>query len=279
MTTPAPAMRSVTLHGFTIRVSVRAGSAARTPLLLCCGIGAGFEALTPFVDSLDPQIEVIRFDVPGAGASPAAALPIGFAGHAFLASALVGALGHRRVDVLGFSWGGGLAQQMALQHPRRVHRLVLVSTGTGMMMVPGRPDVLVRMLTPRRLRDQEYAASLAGILYGGSARTNPGQVRTVLGDPTRVGSRRGYLHQLMAGAFWTSLPFLPLVRAPTLILSGNDDPIIPVVNARLMHRLIRDCELLVYDGGHLTLVTDVDVLTPVITRFLHPDLTDLRSPA
>jgi poly(3-hydroxyalkanoate) depolymerase len=265
-------MRTVTVHGFPIRVSVRPGSGRRTPLLLCCGIGAGFEAFTPFVDSLDPEIEVIRFDVPGAGASPPGAVPIGFPGHAFLAARLLTALGHRRADVLGFSWGGGLAQQLALQHRTRVRRLVLVATGTGAMMVPGRPEVLARMLTPRRFRDEDYAASLAGTLYGGSARGRPGQVRSVLGDATRVGSRRGYVHQLLAGAVWTSLPFLPLVGSPTLVLSGDDDPIIPVVNAHLMHRMIRGSQLEVYPGGHLTLVTDVDVLTPVITRFLHPDL-------
>jgi pimeloyl-ACP methyl ester carboxylesterase len=43
---------------------------------------------------------------------------------------------------------------------------------------------------------------------------------------------RGYLHQLAAGAGWTSLPFLPWLRQPTLILAGDDDPIIPLVNAR-----------------------------------------------
>lgn len=272
----APVMRSVRVHGFPLRVSVRPGNGLRTPLLLCCGIGAGFEAFTPFVDSLDPEIEVIRFDVPGAGASPPGALPIGFPGHAFLAARLLTALGHRRADVLGFSWGGGLAQQLALQHRGRVRRLVLVATGTGAMMVPGRPQVLARMLTPRRFRDEDYAASLAGTLYGGSARSRPGQVRSVLGDATRVGSRRGYAHQLLAGAAWTSLPFLPLVTTPTLVLSGDDDPIIPVVNAHLMHRMIRGSQLEVYHGGHLTLVTDVEVLTPRITRFLHPDL---RAPA
>ena len=265
-------MRSITVHGFEIRVSIRPGDGRRTPLLLCCGIGAGLEAFAPFVDSLDPAVEVISFDVPGAGASPPGALPIGFPGNAFLVSRLLRSLGHRQVDVLGLSWGGGLAQQLALQHPRRVRRLVLVSTGTGVLMLPGHPKVLARMVTPRRFWDQEYAASMADQLYGGTARTRPDLVRDILGDHTRVGSQRGYVHQLIAGACWTSLPFLPLINAPTLIMSGDDDPIIPLTNARLMHRLIRGSQLHVYDGGHLALVTDVDVLTPVITQFLHEDL-------
>jgi pimeloyl-ACP methyl ester carboxylesterase len=74
--------------------------------------------------------------------------------------------------------------------------------------------------------------------------------------------------QLTAGACWTSLPFLGLIRQPTLILSADDDPIIPLVNARLMARLIRHSELHVYPGGHVELVTEAPTLTPVITKFL-----------
>ena len=84
----------------------------------------------------------------------------------------------------------------------------------------------------------------------------------------RVGSPRGYLYQLAAGAGWTSVPFLPLVVQPTLILSGDDDPIIPLANARIMHRLIPDSTLHVFEGGHLGLVTEAPELAPVIAEFL-----------
>ena len=66
-----------------------------------------------------------------------------------------------RFDALGISWGGGLAQQLAFQYPRRCRRLVLVSTGTGMLMVPARLDVLLKMITPRRYRDPAYARAIA----------------------------------------------------------------------------------------------------------------------
>jgi pimeloyl-ACP methyl ester carboxylesterase len=85
---------------------------------------------------------------------------------------------------------------------------------------------------------------------------------------SRVGSQAGYLYQLTAGAGWTSLPFLPLLRQPTLILSGDDDPLIPLVNARLMHRLIPGSRLHVYHGGHLGLVTEAAALAPVVDGFL-----------
>ena len=86
----------------------------------------------------------------------------------------------------------------------------------------------------------------------------------------RTGSARGagYLYQLAAGAGWTSLPFLPLIRQPTLILSGDDDPLIPLVNARLMRSLIPRSQLHVYHGGHLGLVTEAAELAPVVDRFL-----------
>jgi pimeloyl-ACP methyl ester carboxylesterase len=69
-------------------------------------------------------------------------------------------------------------------------------------------------------------------------------------------------------AGWTTLPLLPLLRPPTLVLAGDDDPLIPPVNGRIMHRLIPRCRLHVYHGGHLALVTEPHRLVPVIERFL-----------
>jgi pimeloyl-ACP methyl ester carboxylesterase len=84
----------------------------------------------------------------------------------------------------------------------------------------------------------------------------------------RVGPALGYVYQLAAGAGWTSLPFLPLIRQPTLILSGDDDPLIPLANARLMHSLIPRSQLHVYHGGHLSLATEAAELAPVVGQFL-----------
>ena len=84
----------------------------------------------------------------------------------------------------------------------------------------------------------------------------------------RAGSATGYLYQLLAGAGWTSLPFLPLLRQPTLVVAGDDDPIIPLVNGRLMHRLIPHAQLHVFHGGHLGLVTEAAELAPVVDAFL-----------
>jgi poly(3-hydroxyalkanoate) depolymerase len=276
---PAERMRILRVGGRSLRVSVREGAPGWPPLLLCNGIGASMELLQPFVDALDPRRAVIRFDMPGIGGSPAPAVPYHLHTLPSLLAGLLDQLGYEQADVLGISWGGGLAQQFALSRPDRVRRLVLVATGTGALMVPAHPRILLRMLTPRRHRDPGYAARIAGELYGGSARSNPVVARDLLHGATRLGPARGYYYQLLSGAGWTSLPWLPRLRRPTLILAGDDDPIIPLVNARIMHWLIPGSELHVYHGGHLELAADAEHIAPVVEAFLDADPTAPESQA
>ena len=132
-------MRRLTVMGHQVRVSVRAGTEPGPPLLLCSGLGASLDLLQPFVDELDPRVEVVRFDVPGVGGSPTPTLPYTFAGLAWFVGRMMSALGYDEFDALGVSWGGGLAQQIAFQHPRRCRRLVLAATATGSLMVPAGP--------------------------------------------------------------------------------------------------------------------------------------------
>ncbi len=270
---PAERMRILRIGGRAIRVAVREGASGWPPLLLCNGLGASLELLQPFVDALDPRRGVIRFDMPGIGGSPAPAVPYHLVTLPSLLAGLLDQLGHQQADVLGISWGGGLAQQFALRRRDRVRRLVLVATGPGALMVPGHPRVLLRMLTPRRHRDPGYAARIAAELYGGSAREDPIVARDLLHATTRLGPARGYYYQLISSAGWTSLPCLPGLRPPTLILAGDDDPIIPLANARIMHRLIPRSQLHIYHGGHLELAADAERIAPVVEAFLNADLT------
>jgi poly(3-hydroxyalkanoate) depolymerase len=266
----APYVRTVTAGGRTLRVAIRPGTDESVPaLLLMNGIGASLEVLQPFVDALDPRRTVVRFDVPGVGGSPRPVVPYNLATFSPVVTAMLDRLCfHDQVDVLGLSWGGGLAQHFAVQHRKRVRRLVLAATGTGTLMVPAHPRVLARMLTPRRHRDPDYARQIAGEIYGGTMRTDPGRAARALHSETRLGPRRGYYYQLAASTGWSSLPFLRLIRQPTLVVVGDDDPIIPIVNARMMARLIPDARLHVYSGGHIALITEADELAPVIEGFL-----------
>jgi poly(3-hydroxyalkanoate) depolymerase len=256
--------RYVNAGGQRIRVNVRHGTGV--PLVVCNGIGASLEVLDPFVEQLD--CTVVRFDVPGTGGSPTSLLPYGFPYLAWVLGRVLSKLGIGVVDVLGLSWGGALAQQFAFQNPRRCRRLVLVATGTGLFMVPGHPRILTKMVTPRRFSDPDYAASIAGELYGGTVRTHGEDVAKLFVRQLHAGSKIGYLHQLLAGSVWTSLFALPAVRQRTLIVQGTDDPIIPVINARIMNALLPHSRLHLHSGGHIDLVHNAPELAPVIEKFL-----------
>src|SRR5438552_18940890 len=164
---PQAETRTITVKGLRLRVAIRKGDGTRPPLLLLNGIGVNFEVLQPFVDALDPAIEVIRFDVPGTGGSPAPLIPYRFSAHAGLVTKMLDQLGYQQVDVLGVSWGGALAQQFAFQYPCRCRRLILVSTGSGALMVPGNPATLAKIATPRRYLDPAYMTQIGREIYGG----------------------------------------------------------------------------------------------------------------
>jgi len=258
--------RQVTVGHQQLRVDVRAGSGTGTPLLMCCGIGTSFEVLQSLVDALDPGIDIIRFDAPGVGGSSVGALPCGFPQLARMLARILDELGYHRVDVLGFSWGGALAQQFAVQHAARCRRLVLISSSTGVLSVPGAPWLFAKMATPHGFRDN-VMAMMAGSMNGGQSRARTDDVGRLFRD-TLVVSGRGYLYQLAAAASWTSLPFLRLIRQPVLVMGGEHDPIIPVSNARILAALIPNSTLHVYPGGHVEPLTAATEFAPRITRFL-----------
>ncbi|KAA1249922.1 alpha/beta fold hydrolase [Mycobacterium simiae] len=254
----------VDVDGRRLRVAVRDGDGSRPPLLLCNGLGVSLEGLQPFVDALRPQTGVIRFDVPGVGKSETPSRPYRMRVPARLTSHLLDALQVPIVDVLGVSWGGALAQQFAFRYGHRCRRLIVVSSTLG-PPIPGRLGVVREMLTRRRFDDPTHARQVAPTIYGGKART---------GSPTPAifdhmdNDRRGLFYQQLAALGWTSVPFARLIRQPTLILTGDDDPIIPPVNGRLMRALLPNAELHVFHDGHLGLVTSADELAPIVEDFL-----------
>ncbi|TCK27588.1 alpha/beta fold hydrolase [Pseudonocardia endophytica] len=264
------------VHGRRIAVTHRPGLPGRVPLVLCSGIGSSRDLFDPLVAALDPGRPVVRFDPPGIGSSPPSRTPYRIPQLAGAVAEIVRTLGYERFDALGISWGGGPAQQLAFSQPDRCRHLVLVATGTGMLMVPARPRTLARMVTPRRHRDPGYARRIAGELYGGAAREDPDAAITALHRASTATPVRGYLLQLAAIAGWTSLPLLPCIRQATLVLAGDDDPLIPLVNSAILGRLLPHAQVHRYPGGHLHLLTHPRELAPLIDSFLgaDPDTTE-----
>ena len=252
--------------GQVLRVGIRRGERARPPLLLFNGIGASIESIAPFLEALNGP-ETIMFDVPGVGGSPAPWLPYRPWMLVRLSARLLEQLGYERVDVLGVSWGGALAQQFAFQQAKRCRRLVLAATSPGHLMVPGKLTVLLKMATPRRYKDPDYMNKVAGEIYGGALRESPELVRDHLRHVS-WSSDYGYYLQLIAGVGWSSLPWLPFLSQPTLVIAGTDDPIVPVANGRILAALIPDARLVTIDDGHLFLVSSADKSAEIISEFL-----------
>ena len=256
-----------TIGGDRLRVAMtHPTGASGPPLLIFNGIGASTELLEPLMGRLT-GVSTVTFDLPGVGASQPSMLIRRLPGYAQLARELLDALGIGDVHVMGISWGGGLAQQFTRQYPARVERLVLAATSTGHLMVPPRPSVMLRMATPLRYLSAGYFKTIAGAIYGGDFRND-----SVL---TERHARRmsppsisGYLNQLWALTGWTSVHWLHEITQPTLVMAGEDDPIVPLVNARLLARLIPNARLEIFDCGHLFLLTRLERSAATLHAFL-----------
>ena len=272
---PQPAdIRMVDVDDVRLRTSVRGSG---PPLLLISGLGACLELAAPFERRLSARtLQVISFDAPGIGGSTPYPRPRRLPAHVRTITGLLDALGHDEVDVLGVSLGGAVAQQLARQAPGRVRRLVLAATLPGFGGVPGSPRAMLSLLMPRRYRDPAYYWQNAGRLYGGLTRRDPGAVRHATVGRFQPPSVIGYLGQLYAVSGWSSLPWLHTLRQPTLVLAGDDDPIIPLVNARMMAWRIPDARLhVVQGGGHLFFLERPGPIADVVASFLSADATDL----
>ena len=83
-----------------------------------------------------------------------------------------------------------------------------------------------------------------------------------------AGHPTGYKYQMLAMLGWTSLPWLWRIRHPTLVLAGTDDPLVPLINARVHAWLLRDARLHVIEDGHLFLLTRAQETASTISAFL-----------
>lgn len=235
-----------------------------TPLLFFNGIGANIE-LTLGLGAMFPDREILTFDVPGVGLSPVTQWPYRHWMAARWARKLLDLYGILDVDVMGVSWGGALAQQFAFQYRGRVNKLVLCATSSGMTMIPGRPASLSRMVDTRRYTDPEFMRENFATLYGDMADDSAGTHIENLMPP----DPKGYIYQLLAFAGWSSLPFIRFLKMPTLVVMGDKDTIVPLVNGQILAWALPDSRLhVVEDAGHLFIVTRAPETASVINAFL-----------
>lgn len=262
--------RTATIGKQTLRYVDAGRPGATRTLLLFNGIGANIEAAASFIAGFEAT-RVIAFDAPGVGDSPAPRLPYRLRQFVRLAAQLLDQLGIEAVDVFGVSWGGAAAQEFAIRYPQRCRTLTLAATCAGFVMVPGAPRVLSKMLSPRRYLDPAYLMQVGGELYGGILRLERDLLQ-VHADALRGPSWRGYLYQLLALWGWTSWHRLHRVLAPTLVLMGTDDPIVPPINGRIVAARLKRATVESVACGHLFVLTRAAETARRVEHFMaeHP---------
>ncbi|HXZ77023.1 MAG TPA: alpha/beta fold hydrolase [Streptosporangiaceae bacterium] len=238
------------------------------PLLLFSGVWGEvglWDGLLPHL----PGFRTIAFDPPGIGRSQMPAFPLTMHALVRFGTAVLDDLGIESAHVLGASFGGAVAQQMAISHPGRVRRLVLVSTSFGAFAKPGKLSAFWHFAHPLSYHPPRLER-VAGNMFGGRLRNEPELVRTM--HIRRPDNAWAAMYRLAPLFGWTSLPWLWAIRHPTLVVAGDDDPITPLVNHRIIATLVPRARLhIVRGGGHLVLLDSAPKVAPVITGFLHGD--------
>jgi len=240
------------------------------PLLLINGLGANLEMWQPLVRELASGRELIAFDLPGTGRSVRPRWPLRMPQLARLVTELLDELGHDQLDVLGYSLGGIVAQELAHRAPGRIRRLVLCATTPGLPSVPPDPIVTTLMLTPARYWNRQLAELILPIIAGGRTARDSRALRAGLEKRlVHPPSALGYLYQLYALSGWSSHPWIRTVRHPALVLHGDRDPVVPLANGRYLADSLPHGRLEVVKGaGHLFLLDEPASAVPALASFL-----------
>lgn len=223
---------------------------AGTPLLLLNGLGASSGAWSPLQGIFAAEHRVIATDHRGSGGSDLGTGPLTVAGLADDAAAVLDAAEIGSAHVVGNSLGGMVAQELALRHPGRVRSLVLAATSPGLGALPCHPTLGWHLWRAGRGSGEVRRRHLdlafhgpAGWVAAGLGPVDPDEIHLPAGE----GARR----QLVAALRWSALRRLRRISAPTLVVHGTHDRLVPALNARLAARLIPGARLHLLPGaGH-----------------------------
>lgn len=244
------------------------------PMLFISGTGGDLRTKPNVFDGPAPaRHTVAAYDQRGLGRSTKRDEPTTMAQYGRDAAGLLDHLGWSDVAVVGVSFGGMVAQELAIGRPDLVRRLVLCCTSSG-----GEGGASYPLHTLADIADPDERArtqlAIADVRFGPEWQAaNPERAATMLArsaatphddDPMReVGARR----QLEARVGHDTWDRLHLIAAPTLVAAGAHDGIAPVTNSERLVERIPDATLQVFDGGHLFMVQDRSAW-PAILDFL-----------
>jgi pimeloyl-ACP methyl ester carboxylesterase len=255
------------------QIAVREDGSPDVPILvLCQRFQGGIEDWDPrFIDALARQRRVVRFDMPGIGASPGD-MPDSVQGMAKVVAALLDALDLQQVDLLGWSLGGYMAQAVTLTWPHRVRRLVIAGSGPGGPNAPARDPRVGEITAKDPTRDE--------IAYLFFPETEEGRVAAVehldlIAYGQRPSVRRGSSdRQRTAITQWTkgigsARPRLGELAVPVLVANGVHDVMVPAENSFAIAREAPDAKLVIYPrSGHAFLFQFAEDFANEVERFL-----------
>ncbi len=244
------------------------------PLVLINGAGAGVEMAQRRVLTFSREYRLVLFDNRGAGRSDSPDMTYTTGLLADDLAALLDAIGIDSAHIYGTSMGGMVAQEFALRHPTRVRSLILAVTHCGgPHHIPSLPSDTPDM--ENLSQEQASEALLKWFVTEAFIQKKPGIFRQLaafsLAHPI---VRDSFLKHSQAIASHDTYDRLPQILAPTLIIAGDADRVVPIQNARILSERIHNAELVILENtGHM-LIEKADQVDSAILDFLkrHQDI-------
>ncbi len=222
------------------------------PLVLIMGLRRNTEWWYRQLPLLSRHFTVLVFDNRGAGRSDKPAADYSIPLFADDTAALMASLDIHSAHVAGISMGGYIAQELAVRHPERVRTLVLGCTGAGGEKAVGMsPERVKKFIANKGLSPEQILRKDMDIYFSDRfIREHPEEIEEFIEISLRYYQPAdAFLRQFAACLAHDTADRLHRITVPTLILSGDDDPLIPPENSRILKRLIPHADLLFLPAG------------------------------
>ena len=219
------------------------------------------------------HFRTLIYDNRGVGRSDAPPGPYTHEQNADDLAGLLDVLGWNHTHVLGVSMGGFIAQEFALKYPQRLDALVLSATGFGgPNMVPVPPEAIKAMMPNPALTPEERIRTGMRIAFSDPnwPEQHPDEFEQIVRwRLEHVPPAEAATAQVMAGLTFNTEDRLREIRAPTLVVAGAADRVVPPRNAELLADRIPNAQLAIIPAaGHLAFIDHADAFNQIVLEFL-----------
>jgi pimeloyl-ACP methyl ester carboxylesterase len=269
--------QQIAIGGVQLHHSDEGNRLDSTPLLLIHGTSSSLRTWDGVTAQLKSQYRIIRFDLPGFGLTgPNPNRDYSTSYYNQVIDSLLTALHVSRVIIVGNSLGGSIATQYAIYQPNKVRGLVLVdaaglppakkTTGAIGFKLAQMPVInrLLTIITPRELVKKSLQDA-----YGDTGKVTDSLTTQYFDMLTREGNRQALIDRMRQGWQVTDSNFLTKVEAPTLIVWGSKDRLIPVENAELFQQKIKNSQVHIWDNlGHVPMEEDPVAFSDILRKWV-----------